>query len=71
MTARTGKQYMEGLKDDRRVWLGDTQVDVWMHPDFAGSLEGMAGYFDWQNRYPDECLVEDRTSGTCWFARKE
>ena len=64
MTARTGKQYMEGLKDDRRVWLGDTRVDVRTHPDFAGSLEGVAGYFDWQNRYPDECLVEDRTSGT-------
>ncbi len=63
MAARTGKQYLEGLKDDRRVWLGDAQVDVLSHPDLAGSLNGMAGYFDWQNRYAEECLVEDQTSG--------
>lgn len=64
MAARTGKQYLEGLNDSRCVWLGDTQVDVLTLPDFAGSLQGVAGYFDWQNRYCDECLVEDQASGT-------
>lgn len=63
MAARTGKQYLQGLRDDRCVWLGDTRVDVLTHPAFAGSLEGVAGYFDWQNRYADECLVEDATGG--------
>jgi aromatic ring hydroxylase len=61
--ARIGKEYMEGLEDDRCVWLGDAQVNVLTHPDFAGSLQGMAGYFDWQNRYPEDCLVEDEASG--------
>jgi aromatic ring hydroxylase len=63
MTARIGKQYLEGLKDDRCVWAGDAQVNVLTHPCFAGSLEGMAGYFDWQNRHPKECLIEDAASG--------
>jgi aromatic ring hydroxylase len=64
MTARIGKEYLEGLNDDRCVWLGDAQVDVLTHPDFAGSLQGMAGYFDWQNRYAGDCLIEDEVSGS-------
>jgi len=63
MAARTGKQYLEGLKDDRRVWFGDAQIDVLTHPDFAGSRQGVAGYFDWQNTYREECLVEDEVTG--------
>src|ERR1700730_6490124 len=63
MTARTGKQYLQGLKDDRCVWLGDQQVDVLNHPALAGSLQGTAGYFDWQNRYAEDCLVEDAATG--------
>jgi aromatic ring hydroxylase len=62
MAARIGKQYLEGLKDDRCVWLGDAQVDVMTHPDFAGSRQGMACYFDWQNLYAEDCLAEDQTS---------
>lgn len=63
MTARTGAQFIEGLCDSRRVWLGDREVDVTTDPAFAGSLKGMAGYFDWQNRYAEDCLVEDTVSG--------
>jgi 4-hydroxyphenylacetate 3-monooxygenase/anthranilate 3-monooxygenase (FAD)/4-hydroxyphenylacetate 3-monooxygenase len=63
MTARTGQQYLEGLKDDRTVWLGNEKVDVLGHPAFAGSLTGMAGYFDWQHRHAEDCLVEDPVSG--------
>ena len=63
MTARIGEQYRQGLKDNRCVWLGDAQVDVLTYPDFAGSLQGMAGYFDWQNLYAEDCLVEDEASG--------
>lgn len=29
----------------------------------AGSLRGMAGYFDWRNRYSDDCLVPDPVTG--------
>jgi len=63
MTARTGQQYIEGLKDNRTVWLGAEKVDVVSHAAFAGSLGGMAGYFDWQHKYADDCLVEDPETG--------
>lgn len=64
MTARTGEQYLQGLKDGRVVWLGDRKVDVATHPGFSGSLSGMAGYFDWQHRWADDCLVEDVATGS-------
>ena len=41
MSARTGQQYLEGLRDDRVVWLGSEKVDVLRHPAFAGSLRGI------------------------------
>ncbi len=63
MTARTGAQYKAGLSDNRTVWLGGKQVDILKEPAFAGSIEGMAGYFDWQNRFADECLTQDPVSG--------
>jgi aromatic ring hydroxylase len=63
MTARTGQQYRDGLRDDRTVWLGDRKIDILSDPAMAGSIGGMAGYFDWQNQYADECLVPDPVTG--------
>lgn len=63
MTARTGAQYKAGLADGRSVWLGGGKADVLTHPAFAGSVAGMAGYFDWQHRHADDCLVEDTETG--------
>lgn len=63
MGARTGKEYLEGLRDDRVVWLGDEQVDVTEDPRFAGSLAGMADYFDYQHTHADECLMADPETG--------
>src|SRR6185437_15657509 len=63
MTARTGADYLKDMRDDRTVWLGDRKVDITTEPMFAGSLTGMAGYFDWQHRYADDCLIEDKVSG--------
>jgi aromatic ring hydroxylase len=63
MTARTGKQYLDGLRDNRVIWLGNSKVDVLSHPAFAGSLKGMAGYFDWQNKHSADCLVPDPLTG--------
>jgi 4-hydroxyphenylacetate 3-monooxygenase len=60
MAARTGEQYLAGLKDHRSVWVnGEAVTDVACHPGFKGSLAGMAGYFDWQHRYADDCLMEN------------
>ncbi|HEY0519430.1 MAG TPA: 4-hydroxyphenylacetate 3-hydroxylase N-terminal domain-containing protein [Ilumatobacteraceae bacterium] len=63
MGARTGDEYITGLKDDRTVWLDGRKVDVVGEPRFAGSLTGIAEYFDYQHRHADDCLVEDRESG--------
>lgn len=63
MAARSGKQYREGLADGRTVWLGGQKVDVLTHPAFAGSVDGMAGYFDWQLAHADDCLVTDAATG--------
>jgi aromatic ring hydroxylase len=57
--ARTADQYIAGLRDERAVWLGGDRVSVTEHPALAGSLRGMAGYFDWQHRFADDCLVEN------------
>jgi 4-hydroxyphenylacetate 3-monooxygenase/anthranilate 3-monooxygenase (FAD)/4-hydroxyphenylacetate 3-monooxygenase len=63
MTARTGQQYLDGLRDDRAVWLGDRKIDILTHPAMAGSLRGMAGYFDWQHAHADDCLATDPVTG--------
>ena len=63
MSARTGQQYLAGLDDARVVWLGAQPVRVTRHPALQGSLRGMAGYFDWQHRFAEDCLVEDPVSG--------
>jgi aromatic ring hydroxylase len=63
MGARTGKQLLDGLRDQREVWLGSQRIDVREHPAFAGSLAGLAGYFDWQHAHGDECLMADEASG--------
>ena len=59
MVARTGAEYLAGLKDRRAVWVdGDAVADVTAHSPFRGSLAGMAGYFDWQHMHREACLVE-------------
>ena len=60
MAARTGADYLEGLRDKRSVWVdGDAVTDVTDYPGFKGSLAGMAGYFDWQHTHGNACLIED------------
>lgn len=63
MAARNGSEYLAGLDDGREVWLGGEKVNVTTHPSFAGSLRGMAGYFDWQHRFAEQCLMEDPETG--------
>ena len=63
MGARRGRDYLEGLRDGREVWLGAKRVDVTQHEAFAGSLAGLAGYYDWQHAHAGECLVEDQETG--------
>ena len=59
MAARTGDEYVDGLRaDGREVWLGAERVhDVTGHPAFTGSVRGMAGFFDWQHRHAEDCII--------------
>ena len=60
MAARTGAEYLAGLKNGRSVWVdGEAVRDVTCHGPFKGSLAGMAGYFDWQHVHSDACLIDD------------
>jgi len=59
MSARTGKEYLRGLRDGRVVWVnGEAAGDIASHGLFKGSLAGMAGYFDWQHKFAEKCLME-------------
>lgn len=49
MAARSGGQYLEGLRDDRRVWYGGERVqDVTAHPAFAPRAQAIARLYDLQ-----------------------
>ncbi len=64
MAARTGKEYLDGLGTDRSIWVdGQSVHDVTGHEAFHGSLNGMAGYFDWQQMYAEDCLVAGADGG--------
>ncbi|MCS5575196.1 MAG: hypothetical protein NZ789_19905 [Pseudomonadales bacterium] len=65
MVARTGEEYLDGLRDKRSVWVNGAAVcDVTQSDLFRGSLAGMAGYFDWQHKFADACVIESK-GGAC------
>lgn len=55
MAVRTGKQFIEDLKNDgREIWLdGELVQDVTTHPAFKGAAEHIAKLFDLQHEFPD------------------
>jgi 4-hydroxyphenylacetate 3-monooxygenase len=60
MPARTGDQFLRGLKDNRQVWIGADRVsDVVSHPAFEGAARGLAGVYDLQHAHPADCLMPD------------
>src|SRR5215472_8615809 len=65
MGARTGEQFLEGLRKTRRVvWVGDERIeDVTSHPALAQAARTLAGVYDRQHRYPEECLIADPATG--------
>jgi 4-hydroxyphenylacetate 3-monooxygenase len=47
---RSGKEYVEGLRDDRRVFIdGEYVSDVANHPAFKGAVESIARVYDLAN----------------------
>ncbi len=64
MAARTGEQFLRGLKDDRAVWVDGERVrDVAGHPAFEGGARMMAELFDLQHAERETCLMPDPETG--------
>jgi 4-hydroxyphenylacetate 3-monooxygenase len=63
--ARTGAQYLAGLRNDgREVWMGGERIDdVVGHPLLGGAAQGLAGWFDWCHEHAETCLYTSPTTG--------
>jgi 4-hydroxyphenylacetate 3-monooxygenase/anthranilate 3-monooxygenase (FAD)/4-hydroxyphenylacetate 3-monooxygenase len=50
MSVRTGREYVEALRDGRRVWQGGRLIeDVPSHPGFSGTVQSLARLYDAQH----------------------
>ena len=65
MGARTGAQFLDGLRKTRReVWVDGEKIDdVTVHPKLRGGAESLAALFDRQHAYADECLFTHPDGG--------
>src|SRR5689334_22508510 len=65
MGARTGEQFLQGLRSTKRqLWLeGERVDDVTTHPALAGGAQTLAGVFDRVRTFSEECLVPDPETG--------
>ncbi len=60
MPARTGAEFLQGLRDDRRIWLGGQRItDPMEHPALRGAAQSIAAVYDLHHRHPDDCLMPD------------
>ena len=64
MAARTGAEFLRGLKDSRELWLGNERIaDPAMHPAMHGAAHAIAAVFDLQHAAADICLMPDPETG--------
>jgi 4-hydroxyphenylacetate 3-monooxygenase len=65
MGARTGSQFLDGLRKTRReIWVDGERVDdVTSHPKLSGGAESLAAIYDRQHDYAAECLYADPETG--------
>jgi 4-hydroxyphenylacetate 3-monooxygenase len=64
MGARTGSEFLKGLKAPREVWVGGERVsDVTSHPAFSGAAHTLAQIFDLQHQAREVCLMPDPETG--------
>jgi 4-hydroxyphenylacetate 3-monooxygenase len=63
--ARTGEQYLEGLRsDEREVWLeGEKITDPSAHPKLEGAAQSLARLFDLQHEDPETFLMDSPDTG--------
>ena len=72
---RTGAEYLEGLRDDRDVWMhGEKVKDVTSHPGLSRGAHTLAGFMDRQfdDRYKDTITYEEdgKTYATSYMIPK-
>src|SRR4051812_15031176 len=66
MAIRTGKQFLESLRDDRQIWIdGELVTDVTTDRRFAGAAQSMAELYDMQHdpALRDKLTYPSPTSG--------
>src|SRR5688572_24648705 len=65
MAVRRGEEYLESLRDGRRVWLAGERVeDVTAHPALAGCARSVAGVYDLQHSPEHQDLLTMRSPAT-------
>jgi 4-hydroxyphenylacetate 3-monooxygenase len=64
MPARSGDQFLKGLRSEREVWVDGERVrDVVDHPKLTGAAHALAEVYDLQRANPDSCLMPDPETG--------
>mgnify|MGYP003340903789 FL=1 len=64
MPARTGEQFLKGLRGPREIWVdGERVSDVVDHPKLRGAAHALAEVFDLQHKQADICLTPDPETG--------
>src|SRR3954452_23000122 len=64
MPARTGREFLDGLRDQRELWVdGELVRSPVDHPAFSGAAQALAGVFDLQHQAADDCLMPDPETG--------
>jgi 4-hydroxyphenylacetate 3-monooxygenase oxygenase component len=66
MTVRTGKEYTDGLRDQREVWYGGKQVaDVTSFEEFRPTIDAFAQLYDMQHdpEFASTLVVQSTTLG--------
>jgi 4-hydroxyphenylacetate 3-monooxygenase oxygenase component len=64
MPARTGAEYLAGLRDGRELWVDGERVrDPVSHPALGGAAKMVAEIFDLQHAHAAACLAPDPETG--------
>jgi 4-hydroxyphenylacetate 3-monooxygenase oxygenase component len=64
MAARTGEQFLKGLRDGRELWVGGDRIgSIADHPALSGAAHALAEVFDLQHQAADACLMPDPETG--------
>ncbi|MFI4999294.1 MAG: 4-hydroxyphenylacetate 3-hydroxylase family protein [Reyranellales bacterium] len=64
MPARTGEQFLKGLRGPRAVWVdGERIADVTDHPKLTGAAHALAEVYDLHHTHAATCLMPDPETG--------